>query len=127
MQSSVARAPPRPLNGIPLSRRAVAGETMNTKTKAVVERVESLEEGIRRAKEYLESGKHADWHQFRPWFGRKRELPPHKDWVKNVFLARREKALARAEKLLARLGEQERVRMRDNPALQRTGRAERSS
>jgi hypothetical protein len=109
-----------------LSRRGVAGATMNTKRKAVVDRIESLGQDIRRAREYLESGKHSDWHGFRPLFVRKKELPPHKDWVKNVFLPRREKALARAEKLQERLVEQEAVRLRDRRAPQRTGRAERS-
>ena len=32
-----------------------------------------------------------------------KELPPHKDWVKNVFLPRKEKALRRAEKTVERL------------------------
>jgi len=32
-----------------------------------------------------------------------KELPPHKDWVKNVFLPRMEKALRREEKLAERL------------------------
>ncbi len=86
---------------------------MNPKTKAVAVRIESLEESIHLAREYLESGKNADWHGFRPLFERKRkggkELPPHRDWVKNVFLPRREKALARAGKLLERLQEQERI------------------
>jgi hypothetical protein len=99
---------------------------MNAKTKAVRERIKSLEEAIRKAKEYLESGKHAKWQGFRPLFGRGEKLPPHKDWVKNVFLRRRQKALAQAEKLLQRLDDQERLHKRDNPALQRTGRAERS-
>ena len=91
---------------------------MNAKMKAVADRIESLEQGIRRAQEYLECGKHADWHGFRPLFDRKlkdgKELPPHKDWVKNVFLPHMEKALTRAEKVLEKLGEQERVRVRDN-------------
>lgn len=103
---------------------------MSAKTKAIAERIESLEQAIRIAREYLESGKHADWQGFRPLFNRKlkdgKELPPHKDWVKNVYLLRMEKALARTEKLLQRLGEQKRTRVRDNPALERTGRAERS-
>jgi hypothetical protein len=77
---------------------------MNAKRKAILDRIELLEDAIRKANEYLESGKHADWHGFRPLFDRKlkegKELPPHKDWVKNVFLPRREKALSRAEKLL---------------------------
>jgi len=79
---------------------------LNAKRKAVLERIESLEEDISRAREYLQSGKHAHWSQFRPLFVSKfkegKELPPHKDWVKNVFLPRKEKALKRAEKLVER-------------------------
>ena len=81
---------------------------MNAKRKAVLERIESLEQAISKAREYLESGKHAHWIGFRPLFVSKlkdgREMPPHKDWVKNVFLPRKEKALNRAEKILERLG-----------------------
>ena len=81
---------------------------MDAKRKAVRDRIALLEQAIGRAREYLESGKHAHWAGFRPWFVAKRkdgkELPPHKDWVKNVFLPRYEKALRRAEKILERLG-----------------------
>jgi len=80
---------------------------MNAKRKAVLDRIESLEQAIRKAREYLESGEHANWSGFRPLFDRRlrdgTELPPHKDWVKNVFLPRTEKALNRAEKILERL------------------------
>ena len=80
---------------------------MNKKRKAIFDRIESLEQAIRRAKEYLESGKHADWRGFRPLFVPKlkdgKELPPHPEWVKNVFLPRKEKALSRAEKLVERV------------------------
>lgn len=107
----------------------MVGETMNAKTKAVVDRIGFLEQAIRSAREYLESGAHADWHGFRPLFDRKlrdgKAVPPHKDWVRNVFLPRVEKALVRAEKVLERLVEQEGVRERDHHALQRTGRLER--
>jgi uncharacterized protein YqcC (DUF446 family) len=79
---------------------------MNAKRKAVLDRLDSLEEAIRRAREYLESGKHAHWGGFRPLFVGKlrdgKELPPHKDWVKNVFLPRMERALNRTEKILER-------------------------
>jgi hypothetical protein len=80
----------------------------NAKRKAVLERIESIEQDIDRAKEYLESGKHAHWSGFRPLFAPKfkdgKELPPHKDWVKNVFLPRKERALRYAEKVLERFG-----------------------
>ena len=79
------------------------------KRKAVLDRIESLEEDIVRAKEYLESGKHSNWSGFRPLFVSKfkngKELPPHKDWVKNVFLPRKEKALRSAEKLIERISQ----------------------
>jgi len=81
---------------------------MNAKSKAVRERIASLEQAIARAREYLENGEHAHWTGFRPLFASKRrggeELPPHKDWVEKVFLPRKEKALSQAEKLLERLG-----------------------
>ena len=82
-------------------------EKINAKRKAVLERIESLERAIRAAKEYLKSGKLTDWKGFRPLFDRKlrdgKELPPHRDWVKHVFLPRREMALSRQEKFLERL------------------------
>ena len=80
---------------------------MKAKRKAILDRIESLELAISKAREYLESGKHSNWRGFRPLFVSKfkngKELPPHKDWVKNVFLPRNEKALRRAEKIVERL------------------------
>ena len=80
---------------------------MNAKRTAVLDRIEVLEQAIGRAREYLESGAHAHWHGFRPLFARKlkdgKELPPHKEWVKNVFLPRMEKALSRSERILEQL------------------------
>ena len=76
------------------------------KRKAILDRIEALEEAIGKAREYLETDRHADWNGFRAWFHQKvkdgKELPPHKDWVRNVFLPRQEKALDRAERLLER-------------------------
>ncbi len=70
---------------------------MDKKRKAVLDRIQRLEEAITKAHEYLESGKHADSRDFRPLFNVKvrdgKILPPHKDWVKNVFLRRMEGAL----------------------------------
>jgi hypothetical protein len=80
---------------------------MDSKKKPVADRIASLEEAIRKAHEYLESGMHGDWHGFRPLFANKvkdgKQLPPHKDRVKNVFLPRKERALSRAETNLERL------------------------
>ena len=80
---------------------------MNAKRHAVIERIAMLEQAIATAKEYLDSGKHAHWHALRPLFLHKlkdgKELPPHRDWVRNVFLPQQEKALSRAERLLDRL------------------------
>jgi hypothetical protein len=80
---------------------------MNPKKKAVLDRIKHLEEAITKGREYLESGRHATWHGFRPLFDAKvrdgKVLPPHKDWVKNVFLPRRERALRQAQKALEEL------------------------
>jgi hypothetical protein len=80
---------------------------MNPKKKDILDRIKRLEEAITKGREYLESGKHAAWHGFRPLFDDKsrdgKKLPPHKDWVKNVFLPRRERALIQAEKTLEKL------------------------
>ena len=74
------------------------------KTKEIVERIRSFEDAIRRASDYLESGKHANWVGFRPAFSDKtrgdKSVPPHKDWVRNVYLPRMERALTRAKRLL---------------------------
>ena len=78
------------------------------KKREIAERVRRLEEDIVKAREYLETGAHSDWHKFQPLFKRKVEdgkaLPPHKDWVRNVFLPNLEKALNEAENLLDRDG-----------------------
>jgi hypothetical protein len=78
----------------------------NLDSEQLLTRIRSLEAGIAKAREYLEIGKHAQWSGFRPLFYGKtkdgKQLPPHKDWVRNVFLPRMEKALTRAEKLLER-------------------------
>jgi hypothetical protein len=80
---------------------------MNPKKKAVLDRIKHIEEAITKGREYLESGKHAQWSGFRPLFFRKvrdgKILPPHKDWVKNVFLPRLERALTQAQKVLEKL------------------------
>ena len=66
---------------------------MKAKKNAILERIKAFEEAIIRGREYLESGKHADWSGFRPLFAIKvrsgKPLPPHRDWVKNVFLPKR--------------------------------------
>ena len=80
---------------------------MNPKRKAVLDRIKHLEEAITKGREYLQTGEHAHWHGFRPLFADKardgKALPPHKDWVKNVFLPNRERALRRAQKVLEKL------------------------
>ena len=82
-------------------------KTMNTKRKDVLARIESFEQAIAKAREYLKTGKHAHWSGFRPLFVHKlkdgKELPPHKDWIKNVFIPNSEKALKRAERTLEQL------------------------
>jgi hypothetical protein len=101
---------------------------MNLKRKAILNRIERIQEAIRKAREYLESGQHANWSGFRPWFyGNVRdgkELPPHKDWVKNVFLPGKETALSRAEKLLDRLPSEDKQKVRSFARRQERHRAE---
>jgi hypothetical protein len=74
---------------------------MNLKEKAVLARISRIEEAILKSYEYLATGKHAHWNGFRAWFSQKvrngKELPPHRDWVKNVFLLRQQRALREAE------------------------------
>jgi len=77
---------------------------MNSKKKAILDRVQHFEDAIAKGTEFLESEKHAHWYGFRPLFAVKvrdgKRSPPHKDWVKNVFLPRQEKALRKAQKTL---------------------------
>lgn len=59
---------------------------------------------------YLGTDEGSDLRIFRPLFDNKRDasgdaLPPHKDWVKHVFIRRREKAIVRLHKLLRRIGD----------------------
>jgi hypothetical protein len=78
--------------------------TLPPEKKDILARIQRYEEAIAKANEYLESGRHAQWRGFRALFSTKvrdgKELPPHRDWIKNVFLPRMEKALNRAEKAL---------------------------
>jgi hypothetical protein len=77
--------------------------------KDLVGRIKRIEEAIAKSNEYLASGKHAHWTGFRALFVTKlrdgEELPPHRDWVKNVYLPSLEKALNRAERILEKLSE----------------------
>lgn len=77
------------------------------KKKAILNRIKSIEGEILKAQEYLETGEHAHWHGFKPLFNDKykdgKKLRPHKDWVRNVFLPSRIRALKKAEKLLDRI------------------------
>lgn len=80
---------------------------MNAKAKAVTQRIRRLEAAITKGREYLECGKHANWRAFRPLFSDKikdgKAMPPHRDWVKNFFLPRKERALKYAEQVLRTL------------------------
>ena len=76
----------------------------DVKRNKILSRIKSIEENIIKAREFLDAGEHAHWHGFRPVFKGKikdgKTAPPHKDWVKNVFLPNQEQALIKAEKLL---------------------------
>lgn len=80
---------------------------MDHKQKNVLERMRHIEEAITKGREYLQTGQHADWSGFRPWFVEKvrdgKVLPPHKDWVRNVFIPRHERGLRKMERKLERL------------------------
>ena len=80
---------------------------MNPKEKAVLERMKSHEDALVKAKEYLETGAHSNWLGFRAWLAPKikdgREMPPHQDWVRNVFIPSHEKAIRKAERILERM------------------------
>jgi len=80
---------------------------MTSKEKAILDKIKHLEDAIAKGKEYLESGEHAHWHGFRPLFVDKVKdgeiLPPHKDWVRNVFLPSCEKALKKVQGKLDKL------------------------
>jgi hypothetical protein len=94
-------APPRQLNR---SAASIRMHRMNSKKQNIVDRIKHLEDAIAKGREYLDSGKHAHWHGFRPLFVDKlrdgKVLPPHKDWIRNVFLPRTERALRKAQKTL---------------------------
>lgn len=90
---------------------------MNAEMKAVIERIERIEEAITKGCEYLENGTHADWRGFRPLFTTKirngNVMPPHRDWVRNVFIPRKERALRYTEKVLRTLERKEGERARE--------------
>ncbi len=77
---------------------------MTSKEKIILDRIKHLEDAITKAHEYLEKGKHAHWQGFRPLFSAKvkdgKILPPHKDWVRKVFLPNQEKDLRSNQKIL---------------------------
>ena len=74
------------------------------KKKDIQSRIERIESAIQIAREYLDTGANADWHGFRAYFNAKtrngKALPPHEDWVRNVFIPDRIKALHNAENTL---------------------------
>jgi hypothetical protein len=78
---------------------------VDPKKKAVLERIKNLEDALAKAHEYLENGAHEHWHGFHPLFTPKIRdggvMPPHKDWVGNVFIPSRERAIRKAEKIHA--------------------------
>jgi len=82
-------------------------DRVNLNREAILARIKNLEGAIAKGQEYLQTGANADWRGFRALFTTKEKdgkaLPPHLDWVRNVFIPRCERALNRAEKLLERL------------------------
>jgi hypothetical protein len=76
----------------------------------ILQRIQRINEALRRAAEYLATGEHSDWYAFRPLFGDAKKRPPHRDWIRNVFIPRREKGLERCEKMLAAIDAKEKQR-----------------
>ena len=76
------------------------------KIKRIEDRISSIQYELIKAHEFLETGAHAHWHGFRVLFKQKyisdKVAPPHKDWVRNVFIPNRESALKDAENILDR-------------------------
>jgi len=72
------------------------------KRNSIRVRIRRLEKAIQWAKEYLETGAHAGWQAFRPLFVGK-DQPPHKDWVRHVFIRRLEREIARNKRAMKRL------------------------
>lgn len=83
------------------------GVSRIAKAKALQDRIRHLEQAIAKATEFLNTGEHAHWARFRPLFIHKhrdgKELPPHRDWVRNVFIPRKQKSLNLAEQALERI------------------------
>ena len=80
--------------------------TEQRKKEEILKRIKIFEDALIKAHEYLETGAHANWRGFRPFFRLKtvngKVAPPHRDWVKNVYIPSRQRALNKAEKLLDR-------------------------
>ena len=74
-----------------------------TKLAAICDRIERHNEALKRANEYLATGAHAHWRGFHPLFCPNEKRLPHLDWVANVFVPRRQGALAQCESALETL------------------------
>lgn len=87
--------------------------TAKWKKKEVLGRIKRFEDAIAKCREYLETGRHADWSRFRPLFTKKfrseKEVPPHPNWVKNWLLPNLQRALRTNEKCLEILSEKQRA------------------
>jgi len=78
-----------------------------SKRNSISVRIRRLENAIKLAQCYLDTGANADWHGFRPLFVDKwkdgKPCPPHRDWVRNVFIRRCQRQIASARKSMKRL------------------------
>ncbi len=81
------------------------------KIKAVTDRIEQIKKNLLIGYEFLATGAHGNWHGFKPLYVEKTKdgiaLPPHRDWVKNVFIAELERSLVKAEKKLETIEKQD--------------------
>lgn len=87
---------------------------MKSKREAILDRIRRMEGEIAKGREYLETGAHAYWIGFRPAFVPKmkdgRPSPPHRDWVRNVFIPARERAIRKSESILESMSTAHRAR-----------------
>lgn len=78
------------------------------KQNSVIDKITWCEDQLQLAYRYIDTDEGSDLRIFRPLFDKKLDangnaLPPHKDWRRNVFIKRRERAIVRLNKLLRRI------------------------
>jgi hypothetical protein len=68
-----------------------------TKRGAILRRMQRHQEALQKAEEYLATGRHCHWQEFRAMFNVRPVRLPHRDWIANVFMRRQQDALQQCE------------------------------